>query len=302
MRCLKNGVNVLLRLNAVVVVTYGLTASLATATAAKTAPKQSLKKPVRNAVSERDTMFYPIAPKVLQQAIVTAVKRKSPVALVQLLRRAQEQDQIAVALHTLDTLRSQQPNNALAISSYCLALQISLGWHSYGWFHDQRGPQRSRSHTADDMATMHSLLQKAMQLDPNLWLTYCLAGSKSFEGYKKGLPLLQKAVALAPNASFAQSRLGAAYISIGLRDWSNNKPHDDTFQKAAAALEKAVSLKPVSAESRISLFEIYNSWLKDGNKARRAAKLFVMSLPPGTQVDPTWRQMFAKHGVQIAWK
>lgn len=247
--------------------------------------------------SPYDTALLPIKPRDLEQAIVTA-SASSPVKVFQLLRQADEQNQDMLAVRALKRRSLEQPQNAVAQASYALALEMALGWNK----------GRQKRHVLDYNATQQELtatIERARQLDPKLWLSYVVAGHKLFyqmpARYDEGLPLLKKAVTLAPEVAFTHYELGKAYILIAGLAWSRHKPHAEPFQRAAAELEQAIKLKPVTADARYALFQLYESWTPDAAKAKRAGAAFVSSLPPGNSIGPPARKRLAKYGVKVRW-
>jgi len=241
----------------------------------------------KKVIIKYDTALLPIQPEALEHEL--ADSSRDAVKIYQLLRQANEQGQGEIVIHILDRLRQEEPNNAIVLSSYCLALDMATGAYKY---HPNR-PIHNITNVEREKFRLS--MSKAREIAPDLWLTYVVEGHRLADKYptaERGLGLLKKAVELNPETSITHYLLGDAY-TISTNQHSS--------EKAKEELEKSLTLKPVIADARFALFQQYDLFSPEPIKAKEAAEAFVASLPPGTKVSSTTRARLIKYGVSIDW-
>jgi len=113
----------------------------------------------------------------------------------EVIMRGHENQLDLVVIDALRALKDKNPNDALLLSAYCMALQT--------YEHPVAGP-----HEYDDD------LKLALKLGPNLWMPLVLQGTSLvwYSDPKKGLDLLQKAVGLASDVSIKHYYLAQGYM------------------------------------------------------------------------------------------
>src|SRR5690606_21376818 len=96
-----------------------------------------------------------------------------------------------------------QPNNAVVLSAYAMAHDAPLYQ-----VHKKSGEIRKR--TKEEDRAYEAALDRAIKIDPELWLPYTLKGFKlgyiTVPKFSESLDLLHKAVQLAPESAFARKQ------------------------------------------------------------------------------------------------
>ncbi|HEY0074145.1 MAG TPA: hypothetical protein VGB77_08595 [Abditibacteriaceae bacterium] len=239
-----------------------------------------------------DPIFVKIAPETLKKEL----RRNSKDAeeLVKLIRRSIESKQLETAFQALDQLRREQPNNAAVLAAYVMVYDASL-------YQVRKVSGTIRERKPQEKQIRDAASQKAKKLDPKLWLPYTIEGFPivyqaipSDKEYQQGLDLLKKATLLAPSSFFARKQFaaGLTVAAINKRKWNGKVV---TYQQATAQYEIALKLEPKSADVTFALFSIYDIDLKDKDKATKAKRAFLQSLPPNYNIRKSIRQRLAKY-------
>lgn len=235
-----------------------------------------------------DTIYLPINAVTLRSALEN--NSRNATTLYTLLQRAENSNLDAVAFKKMDELRVRQPNNATVLAAYCLQYDIYL----FRMNANSKVGKRSASTQKD----YDKALSRAYALNPKLWLTYVVEGNNLLlrntydkRIWGKGLQLLQQAVELAPNVSYAGHRLAKGYINLADRGTDIAKP----YAKAAEQLEKAIKLQPISADAAFDLYRVYTWWMPNRTKARRVSKVFLSRLPPNYKIGPKTRKFLSQY-------
>jgi tetratricopeptide (TPR) repeat protein len=225
-----------------------------------------------DAVTSRyDRALLPTDAATLRRAI--KANSRDPVALCQLVRQADAHKLVDVAYHTLNRLRLDQPDNAVAQAAYCLVFDVARG--------EYRARKPLIRFRAADYTGYVLALRRAYELDPKLWLTYAVEGhtlSRSPDVDTKGLALLKKAVSLAPDLSITHHLLAEAYTIY--------QTPFQSFDKAAEEYNKASQLQPVLSTAPLARASIYCVRTPDKARALLARKEFLATVPPGYQLRP----------------
>jgi hypothetical protein len=196
--------------------------------------------------------------------------------LVEWVRRAAEPKQEEVAFKELDQLRREHPDNAVILAAYCFAFDIGD--------YKIRRSRRSREKTEQENADFQAALQRAKSLKPDLWLIHAVEAHRLIYlppwQIETRLKKMQKMAQLAPDVAFAHYLMAEAYIMA-----TSNQPRlQNGCELAARELEQTLKLKPAFADAAFSLFQIYDLWRSDKQRAARAKRMFLNSLPKGHNI------------------
>jgi len=221
----------------------------------------------------------PLLVKATPQGLVQSLRRnsKNPDAMVKLVRKSIESKQVDVAFRTLTAMKREQPNNAVVLSAYVLAMDASL-------YQVRANTGTIRQRTREEVESALVSLERAKKLAPKLWLPYTVEGFRI--GYAppwdfdKSLPLLQKGASLAPKNAFAHKQFAEVLLlAANNKDKWNGKVV--THKQGAKEMETALRLDPTSADTAFALFCVYDIDLKDKKGATHAKRAFLRTLPKG---------------------
>lgn len=235
----------------------------------------------------------PVLDKIDKPALETDIRQndENAEALVWLIRRAINSKQIDVAYATLDKMRHEQPNNAVVLSAYAMAHDAPLYQ-----VHKKSGEIRKR--TKEEDRAYEAALDRAIKIDPELWLPYTLKGFRL--GYappwnfSDALDLLHKATQLAPKSAFARKQF-AQILQLAANNNGKWKDKIITHKQAVAEYEIAHKLNPDSSDIAYAIFSIYDIDLNDREHATQAKRAFLKTLPPNYKLSAFVQDRLARY-------
>lgn len=237
-----------------------------------------------------DTRWLPITDQELQQQVSAGAR--DAVALYRLWGRARYQYKQETYFSALRKLKQEQPQNGVALATYCAVLMDSNTMYGFGQFKFRTDPDEG------SIEDIRRNLEKAKALAPKLWLNYMteadvalLSNGNRAEATEEATRLCIKAVHLAPNLSFTNMKLGYALGNLA-REQKSSRSRSARFYKMAQ------KMTPVNSDPGFLLLNVYRFYAPNPAEARQAGRAVLATIPPQVKLSTRQRAFLAKQGIK----